>query len=99
MSGNTNACGGTGEGESVGVCEGNLVKQLAVLLHKEAFSKCANFLYLTLLYVWKNISFTGPDCRTSVFQTRSGISMVSPNFSEHRRKSQHSEGVEKDLGC
>lgn len=25
--------------------------------------------------------------------------MVSPTFSEHRRKSQRSEAVEKDLGC
>lgn len=57
MSSNTNAYGGTGEGESVGVCEGNLFKQLADLLQKEAFSKCADFLCLTLLSIWKDISF------------------------------------------
>lgn len=35
----------TGAGRSVGVCEDNLFKQLADLLHKAASNQCVGFLY------------------------------------------------------
>lgn len=45
MNSDLNACGRTGEGTSVGVCEGNLFK--ADLLHEAAFNKHVGFLSLT----------------------------------------------------